>query len=811
MAAGSSAHEGAARRPLGGAALAAAASLEGAIARLVALLFGAASRVELLDVCPADTRILEVGARSPWLARTLRTRGRARYLGVAAPGRHGADAAEWGELRGRLVAAAGVPRSDAELLVLTGAAGRHLWTAANFWWARRIAWSPAPGWGLVVGVLGLLRHTLADRVSVRGVARVRDEAGRRRTFVLAGVRPPATAPARRYISPMLGVRGFFDALDAAGARYCVLRWFESLPEVGPGEDLDLLVDDASIDVVERILAAEPGTIPVDVYSVSGLPGSAHQEMAYYPPALARRLLDGAVRGAAGIRVPCAEDHFHSLAYHAIYHKGERSGIPRAAGDAPWPGTPEHDYAGALARLARECGIDVEITLDALDAHLAAVGWRPPDDMLVRLAARNDWLRRRLADTVPAALDGWQGLAVFFVRERAVELGLEELVVRRLRAEGFHVLRHRRLDAEAVRRVRAGVRGGNWERGPWPASGGGPAAVIVAVDLLPIAPDAAQRRRSPALDNARILVKAEIRDALNQGLPPSARCNMLHSSDHHVEALRYLEAALPGEVEAVRREIAALRERFRTPEPVRATLTRIGRRAKVEVIEYRGGLAVKKTFRPGCERFLEREVLAMRTFGGIVPEVPPLLDAGDGYVIYPFYADARAPDPHGLLPLPAVRSILRAVRTFYEHGYALVDLTPANLLLDRRGAPRIVDFEFLHRYRERPAAFEQCYELAGLPDDFDGDRPDWGATARGGYDAFWKHRVGVELDSLLHDPPWLQQLKQWRYRALHVPVRRFRARRASLRGRLLALSRRARPAARRLRRLLSRRPPAWARE
>lgn len=803
------------RRPSGRARAfrRASALVEAATARLVALAFGATSRHELLAVCPPETRILEVGAGSPWLARFLRSHGRTRYLGVV-PRDRGADGAHgvgWGELRHRRIVAAGVPRSNAELLVLTGPAGRHLWRFSDFWWAERVAWTPAPGWSAIVAVLGLLRHVLAGRVHVQGVARARDDDGRGRTFLLARVRPPATVPARRYVSPVLGVRGFFDALEAAGARYCVLRWFETLPEVEAGEDLDLLVDDASLEAVERILAAEPGTIPVDLYSVSGLPGTAHQEMAYYPPVLARRLLERAVRTDAGIRAPSAEDHFHSLAYHAIYHKGERSGIPRRAGEPPAAGAPEHDYAGALARLARACGVDVELSLDALDAHLAAAGWRPPDDMLVRLAARNGWLRRRLTETVPAALDGWEGLAVFFIRERAVALGLEDRVAGRLRAEGFHVLRQRRLDADAARRVRAGVRGGNWERGPWPASGGGPAAVVVALDLLPIEPDAAQRRRSPALDNARVRVKEEIRGALNEALPPAERCNMLHSSDHHVEALRYLEMALPEEVDAIRQEISALRERFRTREPVRATLTRIGRRAKVEVIEYRGGLAVKKTFRPGCERFLEREALAMRTFGGVVPEVPPLLEAGDGYVVYPFYDDARTPDPDGLLPLAAVRGVLRAVRTFYDHGYALVDLTPANLLLDRRGAPRLVDFEFLHRYRERPPTFEQCYELAGLPDDFDGDRPDWGATARGGYDVFWKHRVGLDLHSLLHDPPWLQQAKQWRYRALHVPARRLRAARARGRGQLLALARRARGAGRTIRRILSRRPPAWTRE
>ena len=729
------------------------AVLQAAFARAVALAFGAASREAFLDLCPEEARVLAVGAHSPWLVRVLRSHGRMRCMGVVE---------------------GGVPPSRAELLVLTGAAGRHLWRFGDYWCARRVAWAPGAGRGAALGALGLARHALRRRLRVRGAARMRGDDGGSLWCVVADVRPPAALPARRYISPSLGVRGFFEALDVAGVRYCVLRWFEGLPEVAAGEDLDLLVDDASLERVEEILGAEPGTIPVDLYSVSGLPGSAYEEMAYYPPALARRLLERAVRTPAGVWAPCPEDHFHSLAYHALYHKGERSGIPARKGAAPWGGKPEHDYAGVLTRLAHTCGIDVEITLDALDAHLARAGWRPPEDMLTRLVARNDWLRDRLARTVPAKLDEWDGLAVFFIRERAVELGLEGEVVRRLRAEGFHVLRHQVLDAEAAERVAARVRGGNWGRGPWPVSGGGPASVVVACDLIPIAPDAAQRRRFPTLDNARLLVKSAIREALNDGLPPEMRCNMLHSSDNHVEALRYLETALPAEVDAVRQELEALRERFRTAEPVRATLTRIGRRAKVEVVAYGDGLAVKKTFRPGCERFLEREVLALRTFGGVVPEVPPLLEAGDDYVIYPYYADARTPDPEAILPLSVVHRVLRAVRTFHEHGFAHVDLSPSNLLLGPGGEVKIIDFEFMHRYRERPPVLERCYELAGLPEDFDGDRPDWGATDRGGWDALWRHRVGLELKSLLRDPPWLQQLKQWRYRAVHAPIRKLRA-------------------------------------
>ena len=47
--------------------------------------------------------------------------------------------------------------------------------------------------------------------------------------------------ARCWVPEELGVAGFFRKLKNLNVNYAVLRWFETLPEIEKGEDIDLLV------------------------------------------------------------------------------------------------------------------------------------------------------------------------------------------------------------------------------------------------------------------------------------------------------------------------------------------------------------------------------------------------------------------------------------------------------------------------------------------------------------------------------------------------------------------------------------------
>jgi hypothetical protein len=200
---------------------------------------------------------------------------------------------------------------------------------------------------------------------------------------------------RRYIPAALGVGGFFEELRRRRVAYVVLRWFELLPEIAPGEDIDLLVADEDLPAMAALLDGEAGLVPCDVYTVSGMPGTDYRRMAYYPPDMARGILMRGVLVNGLYRSPCPEDHFLSLAYHALYHKGTDSGLPSATPGVVPISAPEHDYAASLAGLAATLRWDVGITMEALDEALAKRGWRPPPSSLERLAEHNIWVCRHL--------------------------------------------------------------------------------------------------------------------------------------------------------------------------------------------------------------------------------------------------------------------------------------------------------------------------------------------------------------------------------------------------------------------------------
>jgi hypothetical protein len=202
--------------------------------------------------------------------------------------------------------------------------------------------------------------------------------------------------ARRYIPPEIGLERFFAELGDRGIRYVALRWFDELPEIKPGGDVDLLIDDRDVDSISDLFTGEMRGTACDLFSVSGLRGTSYRGIPYLPPDKAAQVLARAVLFRDLIKVPSPEDYFLSLAYHAVYQKGPRSGLPTSVPGLRPEAQPRHDYAGDLGRLAAAVAIDVPIRMEELDEYLAARGWRPPPEMRAALAGRNPWVRARFA-------------------------------------------------------------------------------------------------------------------------------------------------------------------------------------------------------------------------------------------------------------------------------------------------------------------------------------------------------------------------------------------------------------------------------
>lgn len=514
-----------------------------------------------------DPKFIEIGVRDANLAVSLRAEGFEKYLGVSGDaGRIARLQAQYPDQANQLTSSKRrklVLNNNADVLILSDRRMLNVWKYRSVRHAQWVAWPIGFNPLTLVALLGCLCNLIAKRFSWPCIVTFRTPSGStRRMFASRIMRRKCCRSKSLHLIPHSpGLSGMFREFDAHGVRYVVLRWFESLPEIEPEEDVDLLVDDRSLDTVISIFESLPGIQPCDLYSESGLARSAYCGTPYYPPHVARRILDGAVRHKDLCQVPNAWDYFHSLAYHAVYHKGTRSHLSRAGTGLPAKGTPEHDYAGVLRNMADQLGIDVEISLEGLDAHLQDSGWGPSPEMLARLAVacrKNKWLQL-LAERLPPHLAD-QGLTVFVLREAAVQGGFQDQIVRMVQESGFEILATRALATDEMEYAAARTRGGNWEEdGPFDETGGLPAVTVVAYDRAPLPLTRRQRRRFSQRTNARIFVKEAIRDAIIAQLPPMQGFNALHSSDHAAEAWHLIEVLAPDLVETIRGRLAELRE------------------------------------------------------------------------------------------------------------------------------------------------------------------------------------------------------------------------------------------------------------
>jgi hypothetical protein len=190
---------------------------------------------------------------------------------------------------------------------------------------------------------------------------------------------------RNYIKNNIPIEDFFAFLLENKINYVVLRWFEELPYIAPNEDLDILMDDNDIKKIKGLLTSVPNNKKIDLYSVTAL--YSNKGLSYYPIRLAKEILYNKVLYKEKYFVPSPEHHFLSLSYHAIYHKGERSGLTSDSvtlGDY----TPEHNYKEILANMARELSIDTEINLDKLHEYLTSKNWNPSVDTLRKLSKKS---------------------------------------------------------------------------------------------------------------------------------------------------------------------------------------------------------------------------------------------------------------------------------------------------------------------------------------------------------------------------------------------------------------------------------------
>ncbi len=523
--------------------------------------------------------------------------------------------------------------------------------------------------------------------------------------------------ARHYLSPLIDLEDFFKELNHKNISYCILRWFENLPSIEENEDVDLLVDDDDLTRVHSIIDRQPGIIPFDIYSKSGIPGSDFKHLPYYVYSLANLVLNEAVLFKNTFKVPTWENYFYLLAYHAVFHKGENSGIPTKKYNLKPTEKPDHDYLNYLRNISANANIDFnEFTLERLHSYLETKGYVPPLDTQYKLSLYNQYLKLYLEELHHhqlELLEKFEGTACFVIREKIINTGLLKEVEKFIQKMGFTIIKTVKIEGSVKEEFTKQVRGGNWNQGPWPSNAGEPAALIVAYDVYPIKPDTSHYKKHPGLTNKRILGKDEIRNFLNkQFFDKTEWCNGVHSSDNEIQAVEYFSLAGLDENE-IYEEIIKYKEMFETQFPVLKVLSCYSRRAKVELITYNRTKAIKKTFKPNCEMFLANEIEAYTAFKDL-KEVPDLLETGTNYIITSYVEASKSLGNR--ISIRTLKKCLKLLREIYNRGYSLFDFKPSNFLIDKNHDIYIIDFEFLYKYSDKPS-FWKCYDLAGVPENF----------------------------------------------------------------------------------------------
>jgi hypothetical protein len=330
--------------------------------------------------------------------------------------------------------------------------------------------------------------------------------------------------------------------------------------------------------------------------------------------------------------------------------------------------------------------------------------------------------------------------------------------------GFEIVEHRVLDRAAAARCATKLRGGNWGQGPYPTSGGTPASMLVALHYDPRPGESSIRERYPHLTNRDVLTaKEKLRALVNGRLTPERRCNPIHSSDSEDEAWEYLTVAMPNELSALRALIERRKASYRTPLEVLEVLSR-NAHGKIEVVEYDGGLAVRKTVAPCCLDKLERELRLSRALADH-PGIPPVLANGSNWIMRAHVHDRLRYDDASptLIPLRILRDIVDILRAVHEAGYAIVRATPGSFRVDEAGV-KLVNVECVDPYVEEPHAFHRSYTWHETSTESPGE---FDATIKASpYEYAWFGWTGMSVENLCYASLNRQRYLRIRYRTLN---------------------------------------------
>jgi len=557
---------------------------------------------------------------------------------------------------------------------------------------------------------------------------------------------------RRFISPELGIEGFFKELKSEDIDYVVLRWFEDLPFLKDGEDIDILVADEDLEKIDSFLTGEKKSgIPCDIYTCSGLPGTEFKKVSYFPVHLSEEILSNSIFNEKGIKVPSPKYHLFSMLYHVVYHKGYASDLPTKYDVNLDVKSADHKYDVVLKSIAEQCDLVLpNLSLEEIDEYLNEWGWRPQIDTLKKLSIKNHWIFDHYFSNGSDLPRSWKGLSVFIVREKAMS-GVDQ-IRNLLLTEGFDIFKETEITGNTKTLATQNIRGGNWNKGPWGVSGGCPSFAFIVYDCFPIEPSSEAKKKHPGLENQRIRnAKIKIRNLLNSDRDINCQINGIHSADNPDEALEYIDIIFSVDKKDIQSKIDLIQNKIKNKYTVIEDKSRHARRAKVEEVIFKKDRNICKTFRPGRERFLKREIKA-RHLGKEKNDISEILEYGDNYIILKKYDNQLANvcryrplfQKEKYLPIWLIKQLCDFILFFRKRGYELIDFSPYNILYSEIDGVKVIDFEFLQKGKSQNNSLKGSYACYPIPKNFNGDIPSHLKNEKSPYKQKWINKTGLPL-------------------------------------------------------------------
>ncbi len=549
---------------------------------------------------------------------------------------------------------------------------------------------------------------------------------------------------RKYIRPDLSIESFFKELNKRKVEYVILRWFENLPKWDSDEDIDILIRDEDIERILDLFNNKPKGIKTDVYTLKGTKGGGFGNAgSYYPPKIGERILKTKKLFKGTFYVPSEKEHFLSLLYHIVYHKSESSGLPLSENELPVYREADHDYTSVIRSFSYSKQLENNINLLSLHNFLQKKDFSPEIDTLRKLyiKQKSEFLLSAIQSETIQGIEPYD-IIVFFVRDWAFENNKVIDIIDTIAENNLEILSYKYLDGDIKDRVAKKVRGGNWSKGPYPVDGGLPQLAVITLDYHP--KQNKDISTHPFVTNSNVFIKGKIRDKINNEMLMTKWVNSIHSSDDFTEAKDYIDIIDANLYSNIERKLQKRLMLYNTDYKVITTLPSYNTRSKTEVIAYKDNKAVKKTYKYGKKRFLNREIYVYRELSRKNDAIPPLLKKGDSYYIIPYYENVlntmNISEKKKVL-LKYKKDILSFLKFFYEEGYAIIDFNPENIIITPSGEFKVIDFEFLYRYKNKPGKFIDSYDIKGIPKKFDGDLPK-GTIAPGvNYKRVWKSILG----------------------------------------------------------------------